>query len=79
MIGKVVSFVKLPFALIVIWSVGRLLLGMFGVPYSPRGTSIFSIVVLSYISSVYFGALSGKVGGFGWLGTVLVGVAIGVP
>ena len=50
---------------------------MAGVPYFPRGTAIFSIVVLSVISGLYFGALSGKVGGFGWGGALLAGAVIG--
>jgi hypothetical protein len=38
---------------------------------------MFSLVGLTIVSSVYFGALSGKVGGFGWGGAVLVGMCIG--
>jgi hypothetical protein len=58
--------------------VGRFILGLAGVPYFPRGTAIFSIVVLAFISSFYFGALSGKVGGFGWGGALLTGTVIGL-
>lgn len=39
---------------------------------------MFSIVVLTFISCIYFGALSGKVGGFDWKGSALVGIAIGL-
>jgi hypothetical protein len=77
MLSRVIRFVRLPLLLLVLFAVGRFSLGVAGVPYAPRGTSIFSVVVLSIISSIYFGALSGKVGGFNWGGAILVGVVIG--
>jgi hypothetical protein len=77
MLSQVIRFVRLPLLLLVLFAIGRFTLGLAGVPYSPRGTAIFSIVSLSVISSIYFAALSGKVGGFGWGGAILVGVVIG--
>ena len=77
MLSRVIYFVRLPLLLLVIFTVGRFTLGLLGVPYFPRGTAIFSIVVLSLISGLYFGALSGKVGGFGWGGALLAGAVIG--
>ncbi|MCA9733800.1 MAG: hypothetical protein H6696_02105 [Deferribacteres bacterium] len=77
MIGSVINFVKLPWLLILIWAVMRFSLGVFfNVPYAPRGNAMFSLVGLTIISSIYFGALSNKVGGFDWKGTVLTGVFI---
>ena len=38
---------------------------------------MFSILGLSIISSIYFGALSDRVNGLGWVGALLVGVSIG--
>jgi hypothetical protein len=78
MIGRVLRFVRLPLLLLTIYAVGRFLLGANGVPYAPRGNAIFSIVGLTFISCIYFGAMSRRVGGFGWGGTALVGVAIGL-
>ncbi len=78
MIGRVLRFIRLPLLLILIFAVARFTLGAKGTPYAPRGNAMFSIVVLSFVSSFYFGALSRKVGGFGWGGTALIGVSIGL-
>ena len=78
MFPRVLRFVLLPMVLILIFAVIRFLAGpVFGASYGPRANSI-SVVVLTFISSVLFGALSRKVGGFGWLGTALVGLVIGL-
>ena len=77
MIGRVLQFIRLPLLLLVIYAIARFSLGLAGVPYAPRGNAMFSVVGLTIVSSVYFGALSGKVGGFGWGGAVLVGICIG--
>jgi hypothetical protein len=77
MLGRVLRFVRLPLLLLVIYAIARFTLGAKGVPYAPRGNAMFSIVGLTFVSSVYFGALSRKVGGFGWGGTALVGGTIG--
>jgi len=68
----------LPLLLLLLYALFRLWIGIRGVPYAPRGNAMFSVVGLTIISSIYFGALSRKVGGFGWLGTVLVGVVLGL-
>jgi hypothetical protein len=78
MIGRVLRFVRLPLLLLLIFAVARFLLGARGVPYAPRGNAMFSIVGLTFISSFYFGALSRRLGGFGWAGTALVGYSIGL-
>jgi hypothetical protein len=78
MVFRVLRFVRLPFLLLLIFALGRFWLGLRGVPYAPRGNAIFSVVVLTIVSSLYFGALSRRVGGFGWGGTVLVGLSIGL-
>lgn len=78
MIGRVLRFVRLPILLLTIFAVGRFLLGANGVPYAPRGNAVFSIVGLTFVSSFYFGALSRRLGGFGWGGTLLVGYGIGL-
>lgn len=78
MLLQVVKFVRLPIVLLFIYAVGRFLLGAYNVPYAPRGNATFSVVGLTFISSVYFGALSGKVGKFNWVGTILIGLVIGL-
>jgi hypothetical protein len=78
MIGRVVRFVRLPLLLLLIFAAARFTLGASGVPYAPRGNAMFSIVGLTFVSSFYFGALSRRLGGFGWGGTALVGYSIGL-
>ena len=78
MIARVLRFVRLPLVLLAIFAVARFLLGANGVPYAPRGNAMFSIVGLTFVSSFYFGALSRRLGGFGWGGTALVGYSIGL-
>jgi hypothetical protein len=78
MIGRVLRFVRLPFLLLLIFAIARFTLGVKGVPYAPRGNAMFSIVGLTLVSSFYFGALSRRVGGFGWGGTALTGYIIGL-
>ncbi|HYO92557.1 MAG TPA: hypothetical protein VEQ40_13010, partial [Pyrinomonadaceae bacterium] len=78
MLPRILRFIRLPLLLIFIFAVGRFILGVAGMPYAPRGNAIFSIVGLTFISSFYWGALSGRVGGFSWLGAALIGVALGL-
>jgi hypothetical protein len=78
MIARVLRFVRLPLLLLLIFAVARFALGANGVPYAPRGNAMFSIVGLTFVSSFYFGALSRRLGGFGWGGTALVGYSIGL-
>lgn len=77
MLSRVLRFVRLPLVLILIWAVARFSVGLAGVPYAPRGNAMFSVVGLTFISALYYGAMSHRVGGFGWLGTFLCGVVIG--
>jgi hypothetical protein len=78
MVARVLRFVRLPLLLLLVFTVARFALGVNGVPYAPRGNAMFSIVGLTIVSAVYFGALSRRVGGFGWGGTLLVGLSIGL-
>jgi hypothetical protein len=78
MIARVLRFIRLPLLLLLIFAIARFSLGIAGVPYAPRGNAMFSIVGLTIVSSVYFGALSRKIGGFGWVGTLLVGYLLGL-
>jgi hypothetical protein len=79
MFSQVLRFVRLALLLLLLYAVLRFLLGpVFHVPYAPRGNAMFSVLGLAIISSFYFGALSGRVGGFGWGGALLVGYLIGL-
>ncbi|HEX5000497.1 MAG TPA: hypothetical protein VFY29_19900 [Terriglobia bacterium] len=76
--SSVLRFVRLPHILLLIWTVGRFALSLSGLPYAPRGNAVFSIVGLTIISCLYYGAISKTVGGYDWKGTALVGIAIGL-
>jgi hypothetical protein len=78
MVARVLRFVRLPLLLVLIYAIARFTLGATGVPYAPRGNAMFSIVGLTFVSAFYFGALSRRLGGFGWGGTALVGYSIGL-
>jgi hypothetical protein len=78
MVARVLRFIRLPLLLLVIFAAARFSLGVAGVPYAPRGNAMFSIVGVTLISSFYFGALSRKVAGLSWGGTLLVGYFIGL-
>lgn len=78
MIARVIRFIRLPIVMLLLYTIGRFTLGALNVPYAPRGNAIFSIFGLAIISSAYFGALSKKIGGFSWGGTLLTGYSIGL-
>jgi uncharacterized membrane protein len=77
MLAKVLRFVRLPLLMVLIFAIGRFALGAAGVPYGTRSNSVFSVVVITLVSCIYWGALS-KRAGFGWGGTALVGASIGL-
>jgi hypothetical protein len=78
MFSSVLRFVRLPLLLVTIWATVRFILGVAGVPYAPRGNAMFSVYSVMMISCLYWGALSNKIAGFKWGGTILTGVTIGV-
>jgi len=78
MMSSVLRFVRLPFVMLAIWAVGRFSFGLLGVAYSPRSNATFSVVVLTLITCLYYGALSKSIGGFDWKGTALAGASIGI-
>ena len=79
MFQRVLRFVRLPLLLIVIWTVLRFINGpVFGTPYAPRGNAMFSILGLTIICGLIYGALSKRVGNFSWTGTILIGVVLGL-
>ena len=76
---RVLRFVRLPLVLIAIWTVLRFLNGpVFGTPYTPRGNAMFSVVAVTIICALIYGAMSNRIGNFSWLGTVLIGLVLGL-
>ena len=76
---RVLRFVRLPLVLIAIYAVMRFLMGpVFNQPYEPRGNAVFSVASVTLLSCLIFGALSKRIGGFNWLGTILIGVVLGL-
>jgi hypothetical protein len=69
----------MPLVLLVLWALLRfMLLPVFHTPYAPRGNAMISVLGLTIISCLYFGAMSWRVGGLNWVGTVLVGGVLGL-
>ncbi|HEX8424284.1 MAG TPA: hypothetical protein VF634_12770 [Pyrinomonadaceae bacterium] len=75
---RVLRFVRLPLVLLVIWTIARFAVGLAGTPYAPRGNAMFSIVGLTIISALIYGAMSKRVGNFSWVGTILIGLVLGL-
>ena len=63
MVSRVLRFVRLPWLLLFLFAIFRFILGLRGVPYAPRGNAMFSVVVLTIVSALYWGALSKRVTG----------------
>lgn len=79
MLSRVLRFVRLPLLLLLVWAVLRFLLApVFHQDYAPRGNAMVSVLGLTIISCLYFGAMSRRVGNFSWVGTILVGVVVGL-
>lgn len=74
----ILKFLRLPMALILIVAIIRLSLGPAGVEYGIRSNAASSVLMLNIISCIYFGALSKKVGKFSFLGTILIGITLGL-
>ncbi|MBX7220957.1 MAG: hypothetical protein K1Y36_13485 [Blastocatellia bacterium] len=73
---RILKFLRLPMTMIAIFTIARYFIGLAGVPYAPRGNAMFSIVGLTLVSAIYFGAMSGKVGGLSRLSPVLIGLTL---
>lgn len=78
MLLRVLRFVRLPLVLLVIWTIARFTVGLMGTPYAPRGNAMFSIVGMTVICALIYGALSNRIGNFSWVGTILCGAVIGL-
>src|SRR3954464_4202865 len=78
MVSRVLRFVPLPWLLLFLCAIFRFILGLRGVPYAPRGNAMFSVVVPTLRSALHWGAPSRRVGAFSGVGTVAIGLSIGV-
>jgi hypothetical protein len=79
MFSRVLRFVRMPLVLLLLWALLRfMLLPVFHIPYAPRGNAMISVLGMMIISCLYYGAMSGRVGGFNWVGTVLIGLTLGL-
>jgi hypothetical protein len=75
--GSYFRRVRFAILFILLFAVGRLVLGATGVPYT-TGTHVFSIVTFSLFASLFFGAFSRAVWGFRVPQAMMLGVAIGL-
>lgn len=73
--SEYVRFARLPFLLLIVFMIGRFILGASGVPYE-KGTWFFSMVVLTNISAFFFGAFSRRLRGYKWSQAMLLGFTI---
>ena len=73
--SEYIRFARLAILLLVLFLIGRLVVGAMGVPYE-RGTGIFSLVTLSWILSFVFAAFSRPLRGYRWKQAVMLGITI---
>lgn len=69
--------VRFAILFLILFAIGRLALGAFGVPYA-QGTNLFSIVTFSFFASLLFGGFSRPLWGFRLTQAMMLGVAIGL-
>ena len=75
--GSYFRRVQFVIVFIVLFAIGRFVLGATSVPYE-KGTHVFSIVTFSYFASLLFGAFSRPLWGFRLTQAMMLGVAIGL-
>lgn len=73
--SEYIRFARLPFLLLVLFMVARLILGARGVPYE-RGTWFFSMVLLTNFAAFFFGAFSRRLRSYKWSQAMLLGLTI---
>ena len=73
--SEYIRFARLAILLLILLLIGRLTLGVTGVPYA-TGTGIFSLVTFSYMASFFFAAFSRPLRGYGWKKAVMLGATI---
>lgn len=71
------SFIRFPIVLIVIFFVGRLVMGAAGASYE-AGNRVFSMLILTTHLAFIWGAVGRRYGGYGVGGAAVLGVLIGL-
>jgi hypothetical protein len=74
--GSYIRRVRFAILFLVLFAIGRFILGARGVPYA-SGTNIFSIVTFAYLGSLFYGAVSRPLWGFRLPQAMMLGAAIG--
>ena len=75
--GPYFQRVRFAILFLILFAIGRLVLGATGVPYD-AGTHIFSLVTFAYLASLFFGAFSRPLWGFRATQAMMLGAAIGL-
>ncbi len=75
--GSYFRRVRFVIVFLVLFTIGRFVLGATGVPYA-QGTHVFSIVTFSLFASLLYGAFSRPLWGFRLSQAMMLGVAIGL-
>jgi hypothetical protein len=68
---------RLYLLILAIFTLGRWLQGLLGVPYE-RGHHVFSLVIMTAISCLYYGAFTRRWRGYGLMDAVVIGVLLGL-
>ena len=74
--AELLRVARLYFVLLAVVVVGRLLLGVFHVPY-PRGTQVFSVVILTTFACLFYGAFCRRWHDYRLIQAVALGVLMG--
>jgi hypothetical protein len=74
--AELLRVARLYFVLLTVVVVGRLLLGVFHVPYA-RGTQVFSVVILTIFACLFYGAFCRRWHDYRLIQTVALGVLMG--
>jgi hypothetical protein len=73
--SEYIRFARLPFFLLALFLVLRLILGGAGVSYE-QGTWYFSMVTLTAYAAFFFGAFARRLRGYTWIQAVMLGFTI---
>jgi hypothetical protein len=77
LMGSYFRRVRFAILFVLLFAIGRLVLGATGVPYA-TGTHILSIVTFSFFASLFFGAFSRSAWGYRWGQAMMLGITIGL-
>ena len=75
--GRYIQNARFAIVFLLIFLVGRLAMGAFGVPYQD-GTRVFTLVTFAVFASILYGGFSRRLWGFRLVQGMLMGVTIGL-